>query len=107
MSDVKGHERDEDPRMSFLREIAAATVEASRVRAGESVVGMPANTTGGPLVRPGGRGAYPAFWVRDFAMSLDSGLLTNEECLHGLEMIARTQYGPDIIRMDTGATVPP
>lgn len=107
MSDVKAHEQDKDPRLSFLREITAATVEASRVRAGQAVAGMPANTTGGPLVRPGGRGAYPAFWVRDYAMSLDSGMLTTEECLHGLEMIGLTQNGPDTIRMDTGATVPP
>lgn len=93
--------------MKFLKDITAATLEASRVPEGQAVQGVAENTTGGPLVRPGGRGAYPAFWVRDYAMSLECGLMTEEEIVHGFLMIARTQQGPKEWKLDTGAFVPP
>src|SRR5207248_4615278 len=80
--------------MKFLKELTEAVVEASRVRPGESVGASPTNSTGCTLIRPGGRDCYPAFWIRDFAMSLDIGFVSYEEMLHALRLIAKTQNGP-------------
>ncbi|MFI4860941.1 MAG: hypothetical protein ACIAXF_09705 [Phycisphaerales bacterium JB063] len=93
--------------MNDLYELTAATLEASRVRPGESVGDMPANTTGGTLIRPGGRDCYPSFWVRDFAMSLACGLIPYAEARHALELIARCQQGDTTRHFDTGAKAPP
>jgi len=81
--------------MAFLSGLAAAVVEDSRVRPGELVAGHGPNQTGGTLIRPGGRDCYPAFWIRDFAMSLDSGLITPEEAIHALLLTARLQAPRD------------
>lgn len=96
-----------DEALPFLRDITAAVVEASRVRPGESVMNMPANTTGGTLIRPGGRTNYPSFWVRDFAMSLDCDLVTIEEIHHGVRVIASRQNGDTQRRLQSGAIIPP
>jgi len=77
--------------LRFLRDLAAAALEAARVRPSERVGSSPPNTTGGTLIRPGGRGCYPAFWIRDFAMSVDCGLILPAELRHGVEWMARTQ----------------
>jgi len=81
--------------LAYLEVLAAAVVEASRVRPGASVAGHGPNTTGETLVRPGGRDCYPAFWVRDFAMSLDAGLFTPAEVVHALVLTARLQADAD------------
>lgn len=93
--------------MTYLRDLTAATIEASRVRPGESVGNMPANTTGGTMIRPGGRDCYPSFWVRDFAMSLGCGLVPYDEARHALELISACQQGDTTRRFKTGATAPP
>jgi len=77
--------------MQYLTDLASAVVEASRVRPGESVAGIGPNVTGGTLVRPGGRECYPAFWIRDFAMSLNADLFTPEEVVHALLLTAGRQ----------------
>lgn len=79
--------------MEYLTDLAAAVVEASRVRPGECVAGIGPNVTGGTLIRPGGRECYPAFWIRDFAMSLDAGLFTQEEVVHALVLAASQPAG--------------
>ncbi len=81
--------------ITFLRQMAADLVEASRVRPGEMVAGYGPNTTGGTLIRPGGRDCYPAFWIRDYAMSLGCGLITPEEQEHALLLTARLQADAD------------
>jgi len=81
--------------IAFLRGLARDVVEASRVWPGQSVAGSPPNTTGATLIRPGGRDCYPAFWIRDFAMSLDSGLITTEELEHALLLTAHLQADAD------------
>ncbi len=91
--------------MSYLRELAAAVVEASRVRPGESVAGHGPNTTGGTLVRPGGRDCYPAFWIRDFTMSLESGLIHPDEALHALLLTAASQAATEV-KVPSGSLVP-
>lgn len=89
----------------FLAELARAVVEAARVRPGERAGGSPPNATGGTLVRPGGRDCYPAFWIRDFALSLESGLLTAEEQRHALLLTARTQPSEPRI-LPSGSLIP-
>jgi len=81
--------------MAYLTDLAEAVVEASRVRPGECVAGIGPNVTGGTLVRPGGRDCYPAFWIRDFAMSLDAGLFTPDEVVHALLLTAGRQADED------------
>ena len=81
--------------MLFLRDLAADVVEASRVRPGQSVAGQGPNTTGGTLIRPGGRQCYPALWIRDFAMSLECGLVQADEAEHALRLTARCQAKED------------
>ncbi len=94
-----------DESMAFLTGLAAAVVEDSRVRPGESVAGHGPNWTGGTLIRPGWRNCYPAFWIRDFAMSLDSGLITPEEAIHALLLTAQLQAPQDRF-LPSGSFVP-
>ena len=91
--------------MSFLAGIAAAVVEESRVRAQEKVGEFGPNTSGYTLIRPGGRDCYPAFWIRDFAMSLESELITAEEQKHALLLTASKQQEGDMT-LRSGSLVP-
>jgi len=75
----------------FLEGMASDVLEASRVRPGEKVGSIGPNVTGGTLIRPGGRGCYPAFWIRDYAMSLECGMVSMEEQRHMLLLTARHQ----------------
>ena len=93
--------------LRFLRELTRDTVEASRVHPGERVGSSPPNTTGSTLIRPGGRDCYPAFWIRDFAMSLPSGFITPDEALTHLRLIAKCQNGPQERRLNSGGIIPP
>jgi hypothetical protein len=63
------------------------------------------NTTGIALVTPGGN--YPALWIRDFAMSLDCGLIGVDEMLSHLRLIAKCQNGEKERRLPSGAIIPP
>ncbi len=92
--------------MAFLEGLAQAVLEESRVAPGARVGGIGPNTTGGPLIRPGGRNAYPAFWIRDYAMSLEAGGITLEEQRHMLFLTAAHQ--PDeTVTLPTGSVLPP
>ncbi len=93
--------------LQFLQSLTRATVDGSRVAPNQSVAGSVPNTTGKTLIRPGGRDCYPAFWIRDFAMSLACGFITPEEALHGLGLTARSQNGPVERRLPSGAVIPP
>jgi hypothetical protein len=76
----------------FLEKLTKDVLESSRIYPGEEVaVGFGPNNTGGVLIRPGGRDCYPAFWIRDYAMSLESGLIPPEEQRHMLQLTAATQ----------------
>jgi hypothetical protein len=107
---------------SFLSEITREVVDSSRIFPGQMIAGKYGpNKTGGVLIRPGGRDCYPAFWIRDYAMSLESGFITSEEQKHMLLLTASTQcdqpwittggsmvpYGAiaDHIRIDDGLPV--
>jgi hypothetical protein len=91
--------------LAFLKQLAAATIDSARVRPGQSRGGMGPNTTGTTLVTPGGN--YPALWVRDFAMSLDCGLIGPAEVLAHLRLIAQAQNGEKERRLKSGAIIPP
>ncbi len=105
MGDSTVHATNRGEAMSYLKALSAAVVEDSRVRPGELVAGHGPNTTGGTLVRPGGRDCYPAFWIRDFAVSLDSGLITSDEAVHALLLTAGLQASEDR-HLRSGSFVP-
>ncbi len=100
--------------MAFLEDITADVVEASRVRLYEKIeiIGNDGqkhsfgpNTSDGVLIRPGGRGCYPAFWIRDFAMSVESGAITLSEQKHALLYTAQKQQEGEMITR-SGSVVP-
>lgn len=90
--------------VTYLKELAVATIERARVRPGQTRDGRGPNTTGFALITPGGH--YPAFWIRDFVMSVDCGLIDPGE-MHGhLRLIARHQAGDRERRLASGAIIP-
>lgn len=93
--------------LQFLRDMARDVVQASRVSPGQRAADSPPNTQGFPLVRPGGRDCYPAMWVRDFAMSLDSEFITLQEAQQHLRFIASRQNGAKERRLKSGGIIPP
>src|SRR5665213_475761 len=70
---------------AFLESITKAVLENARLYPGDKGN----NHTGGVLIKPGG--AYPSFWIRDYAMSLESGLIGRKEQEHMLLLTASTQ----------------
>lgn len=92
--------------MAFLEGLTAAVLDASRVAPGAKVGAIGPNTTGQTLIRPGGRNAYPAFWIRDYAMSLDTGMVTLEEQRHAL-FLAASHQPDEQITLPSGSVLPP
>jgi hypothetical protein len=91
--------------LAFLKELAAATIESARIRPGQSRSGMGPNTTGITIISPGGN--YPALWTRDFAMSLDCGLIGAPDILPQLRLLAQCQNGAQERRLPSGGLIPP
>jgi hypothetical protein len=77
--------------LSFLENITKAVMDSSRIYPRQSIPSFGSNQTGGILIRPGGRITYPAFWIRDYAMSLETGFVKKEEQQHMLLLTAATQ----------------
>ena len=78
--------------IEFLKKMAEDVMESSRIYPNQKVSEkFGPNATGGVLIRPGGRDCYPSFWIRDYAMSLDCGLVSATEQLHMLKLTAATQ----------------
>lgn len=92
--------------LRFLEALTSDVVAASRVPPQSSVGRFGPNVTGATLIRPGGRDCYPAFWIRDYAMSLESGLITPEEQRHALLLTAANQQDTEW-RLPSGSVVPP
>ena len=69
--------------MQFLEELTRAVVDSSRIFPGQelppAIRSFGPNRTGITLIKPGGRDCYPSFWIRDYAMSLESGLVSKKE----------------------------
>ena len=81
-----------DRDLSFLKKLTKDVMESSRIYQGKTISDeFGANNSGGVLIRPGGRDCYPAFWIRDYAMSLESGFVTKEEQKHMLQLTASKQ----------------
>ncbi len=77
---------------NYLEGLTKAVLDSSRIQPGQQLVApFGANNTGGVLIRPGGRETYPSFWIRDYAMTLESGFVTEKEQKHMLLLTASTQ----------------
>lgn len=75
----------------FLEMMTKNVLDSSRIYPGQIITSFGANNTGGTLIRPGGRNAYPSFWIRDYAMALETGFVTKKEQKHMLLLTASTQ----------------
>ncbi|MBP1990173.1 hypothetical protein [Paenibacillus eucommiae] len=101
-------------KLDYLQKLTLSVVDDSRIRPGvslfdlqggiqlqEQVTTMPCvNQTGITLIRPGGWACYPAFWIRDLAMSLDSDAVGLDELKAMIRLTASSQNGPEALRMD-------
>jgi hypothetical protein len=78
--------------LRFLEQMVKDVMEASRIYPGQKISkDFGPNQTNGVLIRPGGRTSYPAFWIRDYAMSIETGFVSEKEQKHMLELTASTQ----------------
>ena len=76
----------------FLEEMVKDVTESSRIYPNQELPNpFGRNNTGGVLIRPGGRDTYPAFWIRDYAMSIETGFIDTDEQKHMLFLTASTQ----------------
>lgn len=92
--------------LEYLEGLTESVLESSRIYPGQQIVDrFGPNNTGGVLIRPGGRRAYPSFWIRDYALSLESGLAPASEQLHMLRLTAATQCDQTWIT-ELGALIP-
>lgn len=90
----------------FLKAMTKDILQESRILPGQkAVASFGPNNTGGTLIRPGGREAYPSFWIRDYAMSLETGMVLPEEQKHMLNLTAATQCSQTWIT-EGGSMVP-
>ena len=65
---------------NYLKGLTSDVMDSARIYSGQIISNdFGANSTGITLIRPGGRDSYPAFWIRDYAMSIETGFVTNEE----------------------------
>lgn len=81
-----------DDDLSFLKMMTVTVIDSSCVHTGQSVsIFSGQNKTGGTLILPGARGCYPAFWIRDYAMALDCGIIAQKAQQHMLNVTAKTQ----------------
>ncbi|MES1223757.1 MAG: hypothetical protein ABUT20_50140, partial [Bacteroidota bacterium] len=77
---------------SFLEKMTKAVLDSSRIEPGAVISSsFGPNNTHGVLIRPGGRDDYPSFWIRDYAMALESGLIKPKDQKHMLLLTAATQ----------------
>jgi len=95
-----------DTDLIFLKELTKDVLESSRIYPEQKISpDFGGNNTGGILIRPGGRNCYPSFWIRDYAMSLECGFITNVEQKHMLELTASKQCDQTWITK-TGSMIP-
>ena len=92
--------------LRFLEQMVKDVMEASRIYPGQKISkDFGPNLTNGVLIRPGGRTSYPAFWIRDYAMSIETGFVSEKEQKHMLELTASTQ-SDTLIRTKWGTRIP-
>lgn len=94
--------------LEFLRKLTLDVLAQSHVAPGSN--GPPnwpiKNSVGFALVTPGRRG-YPAFWIRDFSMACDSGLVATKELADHFLLIAKCQNGAVTRKLKSGGILPP
>jgi hypothetical protein len=91
---IQGQKKDllQTEDLAFLKQMVKDVMDSSRIYPNQIISdNFGPNQTGGILIRPGGRNSYPAFWIRDYAMSIQSGFVTQEEQKHMLILTAKTQ----------------
>jgi len=91
---IQGQKKDllQTEDLAFLQQMVKDVMDSSRIYPNQLISdNFGPNQTGGILIRPGGRNSYPAFWIRDYAMSIQSGFVTQEEQKHMLLLTAKTQ----------------
>ncbi len=77
---------------NYLKDLTKAVMDSARIYPGQKISkDFGANATGITLIRPGGRGTYPAYWIRDYAMSIETGFVSIEEQKKMLLLTAATQ----------------
>ncbi|MCX6226483.1 MAG: hypothetical protein NTV01_17335 [Bacteroidia bacterium] len=95
--------------LAFLEDLTRAVVDSSRILPGQdlpaAIRSFGPNRSGITLIKPGGRDCYPSFWIRDYAMSLESGFITNQEQLDILLYTAARQ-SDSTWTTKTGSLVP-
>ena len=92
--------------LTFLKDLTKEVMDSSRILPNQRISeAFGGNSTGGVLIRPGGRDCYPSFWIRDYAMSLESGMVTKDEQKHMLQLTASTQCDQTWIS-STGSFIP-
>ena len=78
--------------LDYLTNLTKAVMDSSRIYPGQKISNdFGANATGAILIRPGGRDSYPAFWIRDYAMSIETGFVKREEQKKMLLLTAASQ----------------
>jgi len=105
---VKGQQKSilEANALVFLEQMVKDVMEASRIYPGQKISkDFGPNQTNGVLIRPGGRTSYPAFWIRDYAMSIETGYVSEKEQKHMLELTASTQ-SDSLMRTKWGTSIP-
>ncbi|MGC4034765.1 MAG: hypothetical protein QM764_02315 [Chitinophagaceae bacterium] len=92
--------------LSYLEKMTREVLDSSRVYPGKKIsADFGPNNTDGILIRPGGRDCYPSFWIRDYAMSLETGMISIAEQKHMLLLTASTQCD-QTWQTKNGSTVP-
>lgn len=90
----------------FLNTLTKVIIDSSRIYPGQKIADKWGNNnTGAVLIKPGGGESYPAFWIRDYAMSLETGFVDKNEQKHMLLLTASTQADQTWITKN-GAMVP-
>jgi hypothetical protein len=105
---VKGQQKSilEANDLVFLEQMVKDVMEASRIYPGQKISkDFGPNQTNGVLIRPGGRTSYPAFWIRDYAMSIETGYVSEKEQKHMLDLTASTQ-SDSLIQTKWGTSIP-
>ena len=92
--------------LKYLEALTKDVVDRSRIHPKQVISKeFGANNSGGTLIKPGGSDSYPAFWIRDYAMSIESGFITLEEQKHMLLLTAASQCDQTWIS-DGGCLIP-
>lgn len=95
--------------LEFLEELTRVVVDSSRILSGQdlppAIMSYGPNRSGITLIKPGGRDCYPSFWIRDYAMSLESGFITPDE-QSGILLYTAARQSDSTWTTKTGSLVP-